>query len=390
MNLRSLIVALIVALMMALAGCATKDRAPDQTPPVMVSEDTWRQVDWDIVTASVAAKESVKDYARRSMANWRDLAYQRTEADFIPWFTGYWTQQWLTLKVAWYKVSTGKETDPAKRMANYLQEQYHDRVLAPVAKQINPDIVMEQATKLYVQLLGTQLQGIAPRYGVPLDQFDRRLKDIPAIALAPPPARNASLYQIIHTDPVAKLPAYVALVNQIHTAARGVGAGPSDASISSVAKRTSEKLEATLPTRGVASAVAAAVGRVAGTMISLAVSGFGALAHESERSEMVEQLRVILNVALDDERRSLMDNPTTGVMAGVYHLSGHIEGSLVKTFTPPVELEPIPQDLPPPGEQPLQDDNVMNTPLPTTGTRLNNPTRVVSRHFFAAVLKEDK
>lgn len=88
-------------------------------------------------------------------------------------------------------------------MANYLQEQYHDRVLDPVAKQIDPGAVMEQAKKLYVQL----------------------------------------------------------------------------------------------PTRSVASAVAAAVGRVAGTMISLAVSGFGAIAHESERSEMVEQLRVILNVA---------------------------------------------------------------------------------------------
>ncbi|MDY7565486.1 hypothetical protein QN400_11480 [Pseudomonas sp. RTC3] len=356
MNLRSLILALIVALMMALVGCASKNHAPDQTPPVLVSEDTWRQVDWDIVTASLTAKGSAKDYARSSMANWRDLAYQRTEADFIPWFTGYWTQQWLTLKVAWYKVSTGKETDPAKRMANYLQEQYHNRVLDPVAKQIDPGAVMEQTTKLYIQLLGTQLQGIAPRYGVPLDQLDRRFKDIPAIELAPPPNRNASLYQIIHIDPVVKLPAYVALVNQIRNTPSGAGAGPSDASISSVAQRTSEKLEATLPTRGVAGAVAAAVGRVAGTMISLAVSGFGAIAHEKERSEMVEQLRVILSAALDDERRNLMDNPTTGVMAGVYHLSGHIEGSLIKTFTPSVELEPIPQDLPPPGEQPLQDN----------------------------------
>lgn len=110
-------------------------------------------------------------------------------------------------------------------MANYLQEQYHDRVLDPVAKQIDPGAVMEQATKLYVQL----------------------------------------------------------------------------------------------PTRSVASAVAAAVGRVAGTMISLAVSGFGAIAHESERSEMVEQLRVILNVAgrirTDTARPSPARRATTKVMS---------------------------------------------------------------------------
>ncbi|RJG14306.1 hypothetical protein D3879_01695 [Pseudomonas cavernicola] len=352
MNLRSL----IVVLMVALAGCATPDRAPDLTPPVLISENTWRQVDRDIVAASLAATGSVKNYARRSMESWRDRVYQRNEAEFIPWFTSYWTQQWLTIKVAWYKASTGAETDPAaSRLATYLQEQYHDRVLEPVAKEIDPDAVMELAMKLYVQLLDKQFQGIAQRYGVPLDQFDRRLKDIPAIALAPPPAHSASLYQILHADPIDSLPAYVALVDRIRNAAGGTGAGPSDASISSLAKRTSEKLEATLVPRGAASAAAAAVGEVAGMMISIAAAGFSAILHENERPEMVEQLRVILNVALNDEWRSLMENPATGVMGGVNYLSGQIEGNLTKTVTLPVKFEPVPREVPLPGEQPLQD-----------------------------------
>ncbi|MGH8353214.1 MAG: hypothetical protein ACRERY_06730 [Pseudomonas sp.] len=352
LNLRSL----IVALMVALAGCATSDRAPDLAPPVLISESTWRQVDRDIVAASLAATVRANNYARDSMESWRGLVYQRTDTNFIPWFSSYWTQQWLSLKVAWYELSAEGEKDPASnRLATYLQEQYHGRVLDPVAKKIDPGGVMEQATKFYVQLLGEQLQGIPPRYGVPLDQFDRRLQDIPAIELAPPADHSASLYQIVHADPIDRLPAYVALVDRIRNASGGVGIGSSGSGISSVAKRTSEKLESELATSGVASAASAMVGRVAGTVISIGVAAFRAIARESERPEMEAHLRKNLNAALDDEWLSLMESPATGVMAGVYYISGQIEGSLSRTDTLPAQLEPLPRVVPLPGEQPLQD-----------------------------------
>ena len=44
---------------------------------------------------------------------------------------------------------------------------------------------------------------------------------------------------------------------------------------------------------------------------------------------MVEQLRVILNSALNEEWQNLMENRSTGVMAGVWSVSGQVEGSLV-------------------------------------------------------------
>ncbi len=96
---------LTVTLMVALAGCATPDRLPAPTPQVQVPESTWWQVDSDIGTASLAATGSARNYARGTMENWRSRVQKRTESDFIPWFTGYWTQQWLAIKVAWYKLS---------------------------------------------------------------------------------------------------------------------------------------------------------------------------------------------------------------------------------------------------------------------------------------------
>ena len=367
MNLRALIVALLVVL----AGCAIPHRAPEVVAPVVIPQSTWLQVDQDIIAASKDATEQVRVYSRGSMDHWRVRVYEQTEENFIPWFSSYWTQEWLSMRVTWYTLSAGGETDPsAKRLGLYLQEQYHDRVLNPVAVEIDPDAVMGQSIEFYIQLLGKQLQTIAQRYGVPQDQLDRRLNDIPAIALAPPPDHNASLYQMIHAEPLAKLPAYVALTERIHNAAGGAGVQSSDAAILSVAIQTNEKLEDQLATRGVASIASAATGKVAGMMISMGMAGFRAAAHETARLEMEAQLRKNLGTAFDEAWLKLVKSPTFGVMAGVYYLSGQIEESLAKAVTLPVIIGPVPREVPLPGTQPLQDGE-SDVQVPTDNGRVD-------------------
>lgn len=333
MNPRSL----IVVLLLVLTACAT--HAPVGKPPaVVVTQSTWLQVDHDIIVASQEASEQARVYARGSMDHWRELVYARTEANFIPWFSSYWTQEWLSVKVAWYDMNSRAQPDSgAARLAAYLQDQYHERVLDPVAKEVDPDAVMGQATAFYIQLLSQQLPNIAQRYGVPNDQLDQRLKDIPAIALSPPPTRSASLYQVVHTHPVSQLPAYAALLDEIHHPPGGGQGVSSDAGISSVAKRTGQNLEAQFASRSAVGAAAAVAGRVAGLMISVGVAGVRAIIHEHERPEMESQLRQNLNVAFDTAWLDLMKNPHTGVMAGVYAMSGQIEGNLAKTVGLPDE-----------------------------------------------------
>jgi len=346
--------------MLGLAGCATPVRPPERppvlAPPVHFPESTWWQIDHDIGTASVAAKASARDDARNAMSDWKSRIQKRTETDFIPWFTDFWTQQWLAMKVAWYKLSAEEGTDPTvKRLSAYLQAQYHERVLDPVAREIDPDEVRAQATKHYVQRLSAQLQEITRRYGVPVDQFDQRIKGIPAIALTPQPAPTASLYDLVHADPIATLPAYAALSTQIRKDSAITGKGPSDDRISPVAKRASEILVNRLITSGGASAAAAAVGGGAGVIISFGAAGFGAIAHEKERPKMEAQLRESLALVLDDMWLDLVEDPATGVMAEVYYLSEQIEGSLVKTLTQPAPFEQAPQGIPLPGGPPLKD-----------------------------------
>ena len=320
----------MLAVVLVLAGCATP-QSGQQATTVPVSQDTWRQVDQQIIAASKSAIEQTGVYARGAMEHWRVLVYQRTEADFIPWFSSYWTQEWLAVKVSWYDASAkGQEDSASKRLALYLQEQYRERVLEPVAKEIDPEAIRANATAYYVRLLNQQVQVVAQRHGIASGLINRRLHGIAAINLGPPAARNASLYEVVHTEPLNTLPAYAALIDHVNKAA-ATGSGPSDAVIATVAQRTSEKIEGQYATRGAAGAAAAVVGKAAGALISVSVAGIRAMIHEGERPEMEAQIRQRLSAAFDEAWFRSLKHPLSGVMAPVYYLDGEIEDNLVET-----------------------------------------------------------
>ena len=320
---------LVLAVLIALAGCATTERGRPASA-VTVSQDTWRQVDQQIIAASKSAVGQAEVYARGSMEHWRVLVYERTEAEFIPWFSSYWTQEWMAVKVSWYAASAKGEADSASnRLALYLQEQYREQVLEPVAVEIDPEAIRAAATSYYVHLLDQRVRVIAQRQQIPNELMDRRLHGIPAINLGPPAARNASLYEMVHTEPLNTLPAYAALIDHVNKAAT-TGSGPSDAVIATVAQRTSEKIEAQFATRGAAGAAAAVAGKAAGALISVGVAGIRAIIHEGERPEMEAQIRKSLSAAFDEAWFKSLKHPLSGVLAPVYYLDEEIEGNLVE------------------------------------------------------------
>ncbi|MBF7731716.1 hypothetical protein [Pseudomonas sp. N040] len=343
---------LLIVLLLVLSGCATGARGPELTPPVIPPE-VWRQVDDDILVASLTATDQAQKYALGAMDQWMDRVYQRTDTDFIPWFSSYWTRQWLTMKVAWYQLNAeGEQDSSVNRLALYLQEQYQERVLEPVAREIDPDLIMAQTTGFYVQQLGVRLKKIPARYGIPAEQFEQWLQRIPAIKLAPPAAHSASLDQLLHAEPLEQLPAYAALLARIRNAPGGASSWLA-ADISAVAQQTSAALQSELATRSIASSVSAVVGRVAATVLSLGVAGFSAVSRENERPEMEAQLRKSLNAAFDENWLEWMRNPVSGVLAGVYYISAQVEGSLASRSSLPVSGESLPQ--PRPGEPALED-----------------------------------
>ncbi|MGE8068021.1 hypothetical protein [Pseudomonas sp. NPDC089569] len=336
MKLRSLIVAVLVVL----AGCVTAPRAPVEVPQVIVPSSTWQQVDREIVEASQSATEQTKIYSRGAMDYWRTRVYELTEQNFIPWFSSYWTQEWLSMKVSWYTISAkGEQDETEKRLAAYLLEQYQEKVLAPVAVEIDPDQILALSMAFYVDILKEELQKISQRHGVPMAQLNGRVQKVPAIALGPPAARNASLYQIVHTEPLNTLPAYNALVDKVHKAGGDKGVDSPDTAMAPVARRASRRMEAEMAPRGAASAVAAAAGKLAGGLITVGVAGVRALIQANDRPDSEALIRSSLGNTFDKAWLKMVQNPTSGVMAGTLYMAGQIEGNLAASAQPPVGLQ---------------------------------------------------
>jgi len=336
LSLRSL----IVVVLLVVAGCATAPRAPVQVPQVMISRGTWQQVDREIIEASQSATEQTKIYARGAMDYWRTRVYELTEENFIPWFSSYWTQEWLSMKVSWYTLSAQGEKDASeKRLAAYLLEAYQEKVLAPAAVEVDPDAILSLAAAFYVDILKEELQKISQRHDVPMAQLNGRIQKIPAIALGPPPARDASLYQIVHTEQLNTLPAYAALVDKIHKDGGDKGVGSTDTAMAPVAKRASQRMEAEMAPRGAASAVAAAAGKLAGGLITVGVAGIRALIQAADRPDSEALIRSSLGNTFDKAWTKLVQNPTTGVMAGTLYMAGQIEGNLAASAQPPVGVD---------------------------------------------------
>jgi len=80
--------------------------------------------------------------------------------------------------------------------------------------------------------------------------------------------------------------------------------------------------------RGAASAVAAAAGKLAGALISVGVAGIRAIIQANDRPDSEALIRSSLGNTFDKAWIKLVQNPTTGVMAGTLYLAGQIEGNL--------------------------------------------------------------
>ncbi|QKZ04900.1 hypothetical protein [Pseudomonas eucalypticola] len=319
MILRALVLALLV-LLNACTGRGTLAQAP-------VSPATWQQVDLALLVASDDAREQARVYARGSLDHWRTRVYQQTEEVFIPWFNSYWTQEWLSMRVSWYTLSSGHDPgQPGRRLEAYLQKQYHDRVLAPVAVEIEPNAIAVQATDFYVQLLSGQVAAIGEQYRLPEAQYAQHLA---AVVLLPP--ANASLHELTHTQPPTQVRAYAALLQRLRA-----GAEASPQGLGEVAKATNSKLQAQMSTRGAGSVAAAVAGKIAGPLISLGMAGIRAIAHAGERPDTEAQLRHDLGAAFDQAWLKVLNDPEGGVMAGVNQLADGLQTQLgtVNTVQP--------------------------------------------------------
>ena len=335
-----------MAFVAALGGCVHAP-APVVEPPAPlyhVQPGTWRAIDEQILTASVYARHESGAYARVAMDDWQERVRRRIEEVFIPWYSSYWTQQWIATRVAWYKLQyTEGEAAPEERLVSYLQEQFYVQVLEPVSSFVDPHAVMEETAAGYLRELKYRLDRLPFEYRIPVAAFNQHLDAIPAIVVLAVPLQDASLYQVLQAADLATVPAYATLLGQI-AAVNGAGdLTPSPDRLHNVARQAVTKLVGTLALRGGATAASTVVGGFLGVLISAGAAAWGVVEHDHEKPGMETQLRDNLDAALDVMWQGLVEDHHGGVTAVVHHMSTQIEHAVFHPLQMPLTpyiLEP--------------------------------------------------
>jgi len=338
-SLRPTICSLLVAFAVVLGGCSQRHPriVVPPTPLYDVQPGVWRFIDEQTIAASVYAKHEAEAYARLAMDEWRGRVRRRTEEVFIPWYSSYWTQQWIATKVAWYKLQYAEgEATPEQRLVSYLQEQFYTQVLKPVSGFVDPHAVMEETTESYLRELKDRLDPLPFEHRIPVDAFDQHLDTIPAIIVLAVPPQDASLYEVLQANDLSALPAYETLLAQMAAVNGASGPVPSPDRLHAVARRAVAKLVGTMALRGSATAASTLIGGFWGLLISSGSAAWSVLEHERDKPEMEAQLQENLGAALEVMWQDLVEDRDGGVAAVVHHMSEQIESALLHPLQTPL------------------------------------------------------
>ena len=330
------LIASFATMLSALIGCSSSVRAPvvaEPAPPI--SADVWREVREEIWTASMLAQSEADTHARQAMREWMGRVRALIDTEFIPWYSGYWTQQWIGVKAGWYEMNREDEEEPVEHyLAQYLQEQFYELVLEPASVESDPQTISKQTAALYVRLLSDQLRCIRQTYAVPSQSLHHQLRQIPLIALAGAKPTTVSLSEVVDRSDLAGMPAYDALIDHADSPGDPENLSADNRYMEFVAEDSVARHLEQLPVRAGGGAAATLVGEALGLFISVGIAAWTAAAHEQEKPEIESQLKGALDAALEDMWRSLMEDRELGVLYPVNHMSRQIETGLFAAHAP--------------------------------------------------------
>jgi len=334
---------LMIALLATLGGCVPPPPSP---PPYHFRPETLRAIDERIFQDSEQARHEAEALARVAMDEWRWRVRQRIDEDFIPWYSGYGTQQWIAAKVVAFKLlyDEGEDT-PEERLASYLQEQFYELVLEPVSGFVDPRTVMEDAAAEYLRELGKRLDRLPSAYGVPAAAVSEHLESIPAIRVQGVPPREASLYEVLHASDLSELPAYQALLGEVAADSAAGNPTPSADRFRDVADQAVARLLDSVALRGGMATASTVVGGMWGMAITAGSAVYGAAEHEQEKAALEARMRKNLDAAMKVLWQELVEDPRGGVTALVHRLSDQIEESVVQPFPWPLSDSGYPTAL---------------------------------------------
>ena len=150
----------------------------DRTLSVAVPVD-WDGVDSEIRQVFDTARDKARATARARLDAWHAELMGRVEGDFLPWYFGFWNQEWRDLKAAGYLAAdwVGFGDAEAAMMADF-RDAFATRVMPPAETQLRMEAIAREALTVYLDHARDQLPEVASEYGVPRDDWQQHLAHI--------------------------------------------------------------------------------------------------------------------------------------------------------------------------------------------------------------------
>jgi hypothetical protein len=321
---------LLIVIITVTSGCFQPPaKTVAQPPPYHFQPETLRAINEGIFTASVQARHESEAYARVAMEEWLWRVRRRIEEVFIPWYSSYGIQQWMTAKVVAFKLLyTEGEATPEERLVSYLQEQFYEQVLEPVSSFVDPQTVMEDAAINYLRELRERLDRLPSEYDVPAAALRQHLETIPAIIVQEIPPQEASLNGVLQAADLTALPAYRALLVKVAAAGDVANPAPSADRLKVVANQAVIRLLDSVALSAGTATASTLVGGYWGIAISAGSAAYAAVEHNHEKPALEARLRENLDAALDIMWQKLVDDPRGGITALVHRMSTQIEDAV--------------------------------------------------------------
>lgn len=320
----------LAILLTTFTGCAFRSPTIVQNDRVIqLPPGKWREIQEEIWTASTLAHFEAESFAHEAMQEWMKRVREKTTSEFIPWYTGYWAQQWIGLKAGWYEMNREEGEPPvADYLVTYINKRYYDLVLEPAGMPLDPRLISEQSAAQYVRMLSEQLQYIPEMYSVSLPSLQQKLERISLIKLHDEKAKGVSLSVLLERASLTGVGAYDSLLAQTGVSSVQGKYATRKEPLQVVVEDTVARLVAELPVRAGGSAAALLAGETLGLFISAGVVAWSMNAHEQKKPDIESQLSSALDSGLNQMWERLMKDPELGVLFPVNHMQRQIEKSL--------------------------------------------------------------
>ena len=303
---------ILAVILLAAAGHLAFRHQPPKRPsqsqaPLPSPQTDWRGVDHALMEALTAAYRTAEAAAQSKLNAWTQTLLRRTEADFLPWYFGYWNQQALGLRSAWYWTTHAlgmSQSDAGERITWEIEQQFAQRVMRPQIAQMEIERIAQETFQVYVDALSPRLAAIPRQYQIPQPEWDRYLNDIALLTTRVEGNRQVSvtLKSVAATSAGGGLILVRALAPELKALGARVTGGLTGRAASELAVRTGGKIAARVG------------GEALGQIVGLVVILWDVADHYRTKRTELPILRKNITDYLEQVKKSLLLDPKHGLL----------------------------------------------------------------------------